>query len=70
MKIIKTKLAPAAIGPYSQAIEVNKILYTSGQLGINPVTNQMGAGIVEQTQNYLNNIEGILNEADYKKKHY
>ena len=63
MKAIVTKNAPAAIGPYSQAIEVNGLIFASGQLPINPATGQMPEGIKEQTHQSLKNIKAILNEA-------
>ena len=51
MKVISTTKAPAAIGPYSQAIEVNGFVYASGQIPIDPATGQfVEGGIKEQTQ--------------------
>ena len=65
-KIINTKNAPAAIGPYSQAVEVNGTLYISGQVPIDPTTAKVvDGGIVEQTKQVMKNIEAILNEAGY-----
>jgi len=65
-KIIKTGDAPAAIGPYSQAVEINGTLYISGQLGIDPSTGKMvEGGIKEQTNQVLKNIEAILRAAGY-----
>lgn len=65
-KIISTNNAPAAIGPYSQAIEVNGMLYLSGQLPINPSTGKIEAMDVQsQTEQIFKNIEAILNEAGY-----
>ena len=63
MKRIKTNNAPAAIGPYSQAIEANGCVYCSGQLPINPATGEMPEGIKEQTRQSLLNAKAILNEA-------
>ena len=63
MKAIATQNAPAAIGPYSQAIEANGFVYCSGQLPINPATGQMPEGIKEQTRQSLLNAKAILNEA-------
>ena len=63
MKSIKTNNAPAAIGPYSQAIEANGFVYCSGQLPINPATGEMPEGIKEQTRQSLLNAKAILNEA-------
>ena len=65
-KGIATKNAPGAIGPYSQAIEVNGMLFISGQIPINPETgNIVEGGIYEQTEQVMKNLEGILTEAGY-----
>jgi 2-iminobutanoate/2-iminopropanoate deaminase len=65
-RIIKTSGAPAAIGPYSQAIEVNETLYISGQIPLDPVTMKIvEGGIQEQTEQVLKNIGAILKEAGY-----
>lgn len=64
MEIIKTKNAPAAIGPYSQAIKANGFLFASGQIAINPETQAVEAkDIVGQTEQVIKNIKGILDEA-------
>ena len=64
MKAIATNNAPAAIGPYSQAIEANGFVYCSGQLPIIPATGQFPeGGIKEQTRQSLLNAQAILNEA-------
>lgn len=69
-KVISTSKAPAAIGPYSQAIEVNGTLYVSGQIPIDPATGKVvEGGIVEQTQQVLRNIEAILTEVGYTFEH-
>lgn len=61
---ISTPNAPAAIGPYSQAIEANGIVFVSGQLPINPATGQFAVGgIGELTRQSLTNIRNILTEA-------
>lgn len=61
---IDTPKAPAAIGPYSQAIEVNSFIYTSGQLPIDPATGTFPeGGIQEQTRQSLENVRNILAEA-------
>jgi 2-iminobutanoate/2-iminopropanoate deaminase len=66
-KIIITTNAPAAIGPYSQAVEVNGTLYVSGQIPIDPSTGKLvDGGITEQTQQVFRNIGAILTEAGYK----
>ena len=63
-KVINTTKAPAAIGPYSQAIQVGNLVYTSGQIPINPVTGvSVEAGIKEQTRQSLQNGKAILEEA-------
>jgi 2-iminobutanoate/2-iminopropanoate deaminase len=63
MKAIQTNNAPGAIGPYSQAIEVGNLVYTSGQLPINPATNAFPeGGVKEQTRQSLLNIQAILQE--------
>jgi 2-iminobutanoate/2-iminopropanoate deaminase len=65
-RIIQTSNAPAAIGPYSQAVEINGTLYVSGQIPIDPATMKVvEGGIQEQTQQVLKNIGAILNEAGY-----
>lgn len=62
-KVISTTAAPAAIGPYSQAILVNNTLYASGQLGLDPKTMELKEGITEQTKQVFENIKAVLNEA-------
>jgi 2-iminobutanoate/2-iminopropanoate deaminase len=63
-KIISTPEAPKAIGPYSQAVEVNGTLFISGQIPIDPATGKfVEGGITEQTEQVLKNIGAILNEA-------
>lgn len=64
MKQISTQNAPAAIGPYSQAIEVNGFVYTSGQLPIDPATGAFPeGGVKEQTRQSILNVKAILEEA-------
>lgn len=62
-KAIKTTKAPGAIGPYSQAIQVNGFVYTSGQLGLNPETGELKENVQEQTHQALKNVAAILEEA-------
>ncbi|MDD6228900.1 MAG: RidA family protein [Bacteroidales bacterium] len=62
-KQISTQAAPAAIGPYSQAIEANGFVYCSGQLPIDPATGEMPEGIEAQTEQSLANVSAILTEA-------
>lgn len=63
--VISTPLAPAVIGPYSQAIRIGTTLYISGEIAIDPTTNQFmtGASIEDQTQRVLENLAGILTAA-------
>ncbi len=65
-KVIQTEHAPKAIGPYSQAIEINGILYISGQIPINPETGKVvEGGIIEQTEQVMQNIGQILKASGY-----
>lgn len=60
-KVISTSNAPAAIGPYSQAIETDGYVFTSGQIPINPATGEVeGKTIEEQTEQVMNNIGALL----------
>ena len=66
MKQISTQNAPAAIGPYSQAIEVNGFVYASGQLPIDPATGAFPeGGVKEQTRQSILNVKAILEEAGF-----
>jgi len=62
-KIINTTSAPKAIGPYSQAIEANNMVFISGQIPINPETGLIPDGIDAQTEQVMKNIGAILKEA-------
>ncbi len=62
-KIIVSEQAPKAIGPYSQAVEVNGFVFVSGQLGINPQTGMLVEGIENQTEQALKNLGSILEAA-------
>lgn len=63
-KVIYTKNAPDAIGPYSQAVVAGNMVFTSGQIAINPATGNVEAETIEsQTEQVINNISAILNEA-------
>ena len=65
-RIISTTAAPGAIGPYSQAVEINGTLYISGQVPIDPATGKIvEGGITEQTTQALRNIKAILTAAGY-----
>lgn len=64
MEAIKTNDAPKAIGPYSQAIACNDMIFVSGQIAINPATGNIeGSTIEEQTERVLKNLEAILTAA-------
>ena len=68
-KVINTSKAPAAIGPYSQAIEVNGTLYVSGQIPFVPETmTVISEDVKEQTRQSLENVKAILEEAGYSLK--
>jgi 2-iminobutanoate/2-iminopropanoate deaminase len=62
-KAIATPAAPAAIGPYSQAIEMDGFVFTSGQLGLDPATGKLVDGIENQTERALLNLEAVLGAA-------
>lgn len=65
-KIIRTSKAPAAVGPYSQAVEANGTLYIAGQVPIDPELGKVvDGGIKEQTEQVMKNIGAILEEAGY-----
>ena len=61
-KVIHTNHAPAAIGPYSQAIEANGMLFISGQIPVNPADGTVPEGITAQTEQVMKNIAAILDE--------
>ena len=64
-KIITTKNAPAPIGPYNQAVLKGNMLFTSGQIAIDPVTGLLNTGdIKEETKTVMENIKAVLKEAD------
>ena len=60
MKVISTDKAPAAIGPYSQAQILNGVVYTSGQIGIDPATGLVAEGIEAQTHQVFKNLANLL----------
>ena len=68
MKAVKTNQAPAAIGPYSQAIDTGSMVFASGQIPINPATGTFPEGIKEQTRQSLNNAKAILEAAGLSMK--
>ena len=64
MKVISTEKAPAAIGPYSQAIMVDGVLFTSGQIPLKPATGSVaGSDIETQTEQVMRNLSAVLKEA-------
>lgn len=64
IKKIYTPNAPEAIGPYSQAIQYNELLFTSGQIPVNPATGEIvSGGITEQAEQVMKNLSAILTEA-------
>lgn len=69
MKAIHTEQAPAALGPYSQAVVANGFVFISGQGGINPAEGKLVEGLQAQTLQAMKNIEAILKEAgtDFSK---
>ena len=62
-KKINTDKAPGALGPYSQAVEIDQLVYTSGQLGIDPATGELADGVEAQAKQALENVKAILAEA-------
>ena len=67
---IATNEAPAAIGPYSQAIRVGNTLFSSGQVGLDPKTGEMVAGgVTEQTVRVLENLKAVLGQAGLSLEH-
>ncbi|MGL4382187.1 MAG: RidA family protein [Bacilli bacterium] len=67
-KLIFSDNAPAAIGPYAHAVDVNGTIYVSGQLPVDPVTNEVvSGGVASETKQSLANVEAILKDAGYSK---
>ncbi|MBC1878433.1 RidA family protein [Listeria seeligeri] len=62
-EIIQTNNAPKALGPYSQAVKVNGLIFTSGQLGINPATGELAEGAVNQAEQAFRNLAAVQEEA-------
>jgi 2-iminobutanoate/2-iminopropanoate deaminase len=63
MEFVATNKAPAAIGPYSQAVKVNGMIYTSGQIALTPEGEMLGDDIVLQTKQVFANLKAVLEEA-------
>lgn len=69
-KIIHSDSAPAPIGPYSQAVKLNDMLFASGQIAINPITGELVLGnITKETHQVMKNIEAVLAAADMNFNH-
>ena len=65
-RVISTEKAPKAIGPYSQAIQVNNILYLAGQIALDPLTGKMVEDKIDiQTHRVMTNLEAVLSEAGF-----
>jgi 2-iminobutanoate/2-iminopropanoate deaminase len=69
MNVIRTNKAPAAIGPYSQALDLGTMVFLSGQIPLNPETGEMPPTIEEQTTQSLSNVKHILKEAGLSMAH-
>ena len=63
MTHVSTPNAPAALGPYSQAVDTGSTVYCSGQLGLDPATGNLADGVPAQTHQALKNLQAVLNEA-------
>lgn len=63
MKVISTKNAPAAIGPYSQALDMGSMVFVSGQIPVDPATGEMDEDVRDQAAQSLTNLKSILAEA-------
>ena len=68
-KVITTQNAPAAIGPYSQAMQFGDILFTSGQIPVDPATGQIPEGIAAQAEQSCRNVAAILEAAGLTMEH-
>jgi len=62
-EVVHTDNAPAAVGPYSQAIKTDAMVFTAGQIGLDPATGKMSEGLEEQTRQVLANLEAVLRAA-------
>ncbi|MCG6953094.1 MAG: RidA family protein [Betaproteobacteria bacterium] len=67
--VIQTKDAPAAIGPYSQAVRVGDTVYLSGQIGLDPQTTQLADGLEAQAQRVFRNLEAVAKAAGLGFEH-
>ncbi|PYZ96184.1 reactive intermediate/imine deaminase [Alteribacter lacisalsi] len=66
---VATANAPGAIGPYSQGITINGLVYTSGQIGLDPETGEMADGVEAQTHQVMKNVEAVLQAGGSSLKH-
>ncbi len=66
---VSTRQAPAAIGPYSQAIKTDTLVFASGQLGIDPQSGQLAAGVEAQTRQSIRNLAAVLEAAGSSLEH-
>ncbi|MDI9548094.1 MAG: RidA family protein [Chloroflexota bacterium] len=66
---VSTRQAPAAIGPYSQAIKTDMLVFASGQLGIDPQSGQLAAGVEAQTRQAIRNLAAVLEAAGSSLEH-
>ena len=66
MKIIQTNSAPAAVGPYSQAVETDNFVFASGQIALNPATGEMAEGIEAQAHQALKNAQAVISASGAK----
>ncbi len=60
MKVIQTNNAPAAVGPYSQAVELGSLVFASGQIALDPATGKLAEGIEAQTHQALKNAQAVI----------
>ena len=63
-KIINAQNAPAAVGPYCYAVEAGDFVFTSGQIGLDPQTQELKEGVAEQTKQVLANLTAVLKASD------
>lgn len=68
-EVVHTDDAPAAVGPYSQAIKTDAMVFTAGQIGLDPATGKMREGLEEQTHQVLANLEAVLRAAGTDMAH-
>lgn len=69
MKFVQTSKAPSAIGPYSQAVVVNGMVYTSGQIALTPQGVMLEDDVIMQTKQVLSNLKAVLEEAGSSLQH-